>query len=51
MDNLVLLCHRHHWLVHECGFQIVRADGGSILTIPPPADYALRARPPTDVAA
>ena len=51
MDNLVLLCHRHHWLVHECGFQIVRADGGGILTIPPPADHALRARPPTEVAA
>jgi hypothetical protein len=35
MDNLVLLCHRHHWWVHEAGFQIVRVDDGSILTIPP----------------
>ncbi len=51
MRNLVLLCHRHHWLVHECGFQIVRTDDGGILTIPPPADHALRARPPTAAAA
>ena len=51
MRNLVLLCHRHHWLVHECGFQIVRTDDGGILTIPPPANHALRARPPTAAAA
>jgi hypothetical protein len=27
-DNLVLLCHRHHWMVHEGRWQLVRdADG------------------------
>jgi Domain of unknown function (DUF222) len=34
LPNLVLLCHRHHWLVHEGGWQIVQADGG-LLTVPP----------------
>jgi hypothetical protein len=34
LPNLVLLCHRHHWLVHEGGWQLVQSDG-SLLTIPP----------------
>ncbi len=46
MDNLVLLCHRHHWLVHECEFQLVRVDDGSILTIPPPPGESHRPRAP-----
>jgi Domain of unknown function (DUF222)/HNH endonuclease len=51
LSNLVLLCHRHHWLVHECGFQIVRTDDGEILTLPPHPDHGSRARPPTPLAA
>jgi hypothetical protein len=51
LGNLVLLCHRHHWLVHECGFQIVRTDDRNVLTIPPPPDHGMRARPPTSAAA
>jgi hypothetical protein len=35
LDNLILLCHRHHWMVHEGGWQIVRGDDGRMLTIPP----------------
>ena len=35
LPNLVLLCYRHHWMVHEGGWQIVRCDDGRILTIPP----------------
>jgi hypothetical protein len=35
LDNLILLCHRHHRMVHEGGWQIVRGEGGRILTIPP----------------
>jgi hypothetical protein len=27
LNNLVLLCHRHHWMVHEGNWQIVRGDG------------------------
>ena len=35
LANLILLCHRHHWMVHEGGWQIARDDSGRILTIPP----------------
>ena len=35
LPNLVLLCHRHHTLVHHGGWQIVRAEDGQFLTIPP----------------
>jgi hypothetical protein len=34
LDNLVLLCHRHHRMVHEGGWQIVRTEHGVIHTIP-----------------
>lgn len=36
LDNLILLCHRHHWLAHEGGWQLVRTDEGRLLTVPPP---------------
>lgn len=36
LDNLILLCHRHHTLVHEGGWQVVKVDDGGIRTIPPP---------------
>ena len=35
LPNLTLLCYRHHWMVHEGGWQIVRTDYGRLLTIPP----------------
>ena len=38
--NLMLLCHRHHWMVHEGGWQIARDDSGRVLTIPSPAYLA-----------
>ncbi|SRR5712692_1112079 len=38
LSNLVLLCHRHHWLVHEGKWQIVRGDDGQYLVIPPQLD-------------
>ena len=28
LDNLVLLCRRHHRLVHEYGFRVVKSDFG-----------------------
>jgi hypothetical protein len=37
LDNLVLLCHRHHWMVHEGGWRLVNGDGGGLLAIPPMA--------------
>ena len=51
VQNLVLLCHRHHWMVHEVGFQILRTDKDEVLTVPPHPDFQYRARPPTAHAA
>ena len=39
LDNLVLLCHRHHWMVHEGGWQLIRGEDGSLVTIPPRPGY------------
>ena len=36
LKNMVLLCHRHHWLVHEGGWQLVKVEDGGLRTIPPP---------------
>jgi hypothetical protein len=46
MNNLVLLCHRHHWRVHEVGFLLVRVYNGDILTIPPPPGTSYHPRAP-----
>jgi hypothetical protein len=35
LPNLALLCYRHHTMVHEGGWQIIRSDDGHIVTIPP----------------
>jgi hypothetical protein len=45
-NNLTLLCHRHHWMVHEGKWQIVRGDDGRMLTIPPIVDFGSSARGP-----
>ncbi|HEY3669796.1 MAG TPA: HNH endonuclease signature motif containing protein [Acidimicrobiia bacterium] len=34
LDNLVLLCRRHHVDHHEGGWQIARAPDGSIVATP-----------------
>jgi Domain of unknown function (DUF222)/HNH endonuclease len=39
LDNLILLCHRHHRMVHEGGWQIVRGGDGRIMTIPPTVSF------------
>jgi hypothetical protein len=46
LDNMILLCHRHHWMVHEGNWQIVRGDDGRILTIPPTVTFGPRSRGP-----
>jgi len=47
LSNLVLLCYRHHWMVHEGNWQLVKTDDGSILAIPPQLDlYQRLARGP-----
>jgi len=35
LANLVLLCHRHHWMVHEGKWQLVKTDDGQLLAVPP----------------
>jgi hypothetical protein len=38
LANLVLLCYRHHWMVHEGQWQLVKTDQGEILAVPPHLD-------------
>ena len=35
LDNLVLLCHRHHRLVHEGGWQLIRESDGNLTALAP----------------
>jgi hypothetical protein len=47
LPNLALLCYRHHWMVHEGRWQLVKTDDGRMLAIPPQFDtYQQRARGP-----
>ena len=46
LDNLILLCHRHHWMVHEGNWQLVRGDDGRMLTVPPTVTFGPPARGP-----
>ena len=46
LDNLILLCHRHHRMAHEGNWQIVRGDDGQMLTIPPTVTFGPPARGP-----
>ena len=39
LPNFALLCYRHHWMVHEGNWQIVRSDDGHWLTIPPTVTF------------
>jgi Domain of unknown function (DUF222)/HNH endonuclease len=46
LDNLVLLCHRHHWLVHEGGWSLVRAEDGQMKSVAPIPVARWRSRAP-----
>src|SRR5712691_3923344 len=35
LKNVVLLCRRHHWMVHEGEWQVVKADSGELLPVAP----------------
>jgi hypothetical protein len=35
LANMILLCHRHHWMAHEGGWQLVRTEEGEVLAVPP----------------
>src|SRR3989441_5680087 len=45
LPNLTLLCYRHHWMVHEGDWQIVRSDD-CVITIPPTRTFGPVARGP-----
>ena len=51
LANLILLCYRHHWLVHEGGWQLVRTDDGRLLAVAPLHDVLGRARAPDEATA
>jgi hypothetical protein len=41
LDNLVLLCGRHHRMVHEGQWQLIKLDDGQIMTIAPTVTFRL----------
>lgn len=43
IQNQLLLCGRHHWLIHEGGWQLVKTDEGRIMPVVPPPRFG---RPP-----
>jgi hypothetical protein len=46
LPNLALLCYRHHWNVHEGGWQLVRTEAGKFMTVPPTVTFGPPARGP-----
>ncbi len=45
LDNLVLLCRRHHRMVHEGGWQLVKSENGRIMTIAPTVTFGIARGP------
>ncbi|HZB98093.1 MAG TPA: DUF222 domain-containing protein, partial [Candidatus Sulfotelmatobacter sp.] len=45
LDNLVLICGRHHWMVHEGGWRLARGENGQLMPIRPVGEYARRPAP------
>ncbi|HVH62172.1 MAG TPA: DUF222 domain-containing protein [Candidatus Dormibacteraeota bacterium] len=45
LENLTLLCGRHHRLVHEGGWQLIKTEDGRLLTIAPPTTFRLARAP------
>ena len=46
LPNLALLCYRHHWNVHEGGWQLVRTETGKFMTVPPTVTFGPSPRGP-----
>ena len=40
LENCVLLCKRHHRMVHEGGWQLIKTDDGEIVTVAPTITFA-----------
>ena len=45
LSNLVLLCRRHHRMVHEGGWQLIKQDDGPIVTVAPTVTFGLARAP------
>src|SRR5205807_8456775 len=45
LENMALLCQRHHWMVHEGGWQIVKTETDGLLPVAPTLAFG-RARAP-----
>ena len=41
LDNCVLLCKRHHRMVHEGHWRLIRTDDGKIVTLAPRTLFGL----------
>ena len=41
LANVVLLCRRHHRMVHEGGWQLVKTDAGKIISIAPTITFGM----------
>jgi hypothetical protein len=39
IENQILLCGRHHWKVHEGGWQLIKADDGRIVPVAPTVTF------------
>ena len=35
LENMALLCGRHHWMVHEGGWQVVKTEEGDLMPVAP----------------
>ena len=42
LDNCVLLCRRHHRMVHEGGWQLIKTEEGEVVTVAPTITFAAR---------
>jgi hypothetical protein len=49
--NLLSICHRHHRMLHEGSWELIRSDDGRVIAVPPIADVPDRARPPDSIPA
>jgi len=41
LDNMVLLCGRHHWMVHEGGWQLVKNEEQDLLAVAPMLTFGM----------
>jgi hypothetical protein len=39
LENQILLCGRHHWKVHEGGWQLVKTDDGRLVPVAPTVTF------------